>query len=164
MDKNYIHICIYSRTSKSQANTWLELLFILPSVHGTRRYSAHYQRRKIVNNSATVLLSTWWTTCLICWWNSGTNVVRITNHYLNRYKAYSMKQSPCLTLLRWSKTQDYRSHGPRENQILLFWWRYIPIKWLIMTLCHTLRSMSCRWEMLSPVEDRWEIMPRPTTK
>jgi hypothetical protein len=67
-------------------NTCLKTLLI--RVHGTRRYFAVYQRRKVNTNSATkpsIYIG------IVCQYSSGTKLMVATNNYFIEFEAHSMR-------------------------------------------------------------------------
>lgn len=88
--KQYLHISL----NMEKPQWCLSGGFTLP-VHGTGRYSASYQRRKVMTNPSTnPAIHNGDVLCMMHLYDSGTNM-GVTILYLVGCKAHSTKWSPC---------------------------------------------------------------------
>lgn len=127
------HLLMSSNLEK--LNQFLIKSFVFTHCHSWYWKAFCYQRRKItlkITQSQTLQY-------IITY---GTNVTRITNHFLKiRFKAHSLRGSPYLTLLKMPRNwvQIARGLKGKPNTVLLL--KNIATKWFLMTHCYTHRSM-----------------------
>lgn len=98
-------------------------------IHSMGRYSSWYPRRKVNTNPATNS-----STMAFCLQSTLVQqLVGVANQYLTWVKAHLMRWSSYQMLLGWPRSWDQTNQEP--NQILLFCWRKVALKWLLMTFC-----------------------------
>jgi hypothetical protein len=56
-----------------------------------------------------------WPTCMIHCCSSGTDIVGMVNYSVTRFKAHSMRWSPCLTLRGCLRTRGFIGYGLKRN-------------------------------------------------
>lgn len=87
---------------------WLEFVVLRGTPHATRG-----------EGWPPTQLQTLWSTTVTCLWDVLTqqwyDMVGVTSHYLIRFKAHSMKWTPCLILVEWPRTWDWIDHGPHKK-------------------------------------------------
>lgn len=126
-------------------------------IHNMGRYSSWYPRRKVNTNPATNS-----STMAFCLQNTLVQqLVGVANQYLTWVKPHLMRWSLYQMLLGWPRSWDQTNQEP--NQILLFCWRKVAIKWLLMTFCYTHRPVPCSAIIReASCCSRWEQIQRPT--
>lgn len=106
------HLC--RLTGRSWTSAYLDASFLITSIHGARRYSACYWRRKVIINTTqiqTLRLIT--VTCLQATLVYQWHTCYGSNHFcFYGFKAHFMRWKPYLILLKGSRNWDLIGHWP----------------------------------------------------